>query len=239
MLRASAVCAVSAVGPTVGASGVVFLNASDNRANLDSAALNIAAGSIVLACVAKGISAGVVAPTDNAGNSYTQRGSKNYAVWSSSGTILYAATGVTGGSSVVLRESMAADNNDEATMSVIEVRGGSTLTVATPTEVADNSPGATSPVSSPSLTTSGPAVLVSWWFGNGGGAQQTLSAGNGFTKVHDVDFNDVSAAGTTSSSRIQVGCATRIVTGAGTYSCSWTASTPDQGAILYLAAIEP
>ena len=84
------------------------------------------------------------------------------------------------------------------------------------------------------MTTTGPATLVAWWWGSGGvrpvGDLHVAVPGDGFAIVPGATgLRSLSANG-----YVQVAVAAREVTGAGTYSVSWTG---EEGAQLYLVAV--
>jgi hypothetical protein len=80
------------------------------------------------------------------------------------------------------------------------------------------------------VTTSGPATLVAFWWGDAGTqGQKNAVPGDGFVRV-DAILDE--------GSLVQCAVAVRDVDAAGTYSVTWTA-TPMQGAQLWLVAVEP
>jgi hypothetical protein len=80
------------------------------------------------------------------------------------------------------------------------------------------------------VTTTGPATLVAFWWGDAGAeGQKNATPGDGFTRV-DAILDE--------GSLVQCAVAVRDVDAAGTYSVTWTA-TPLQGAQLWLVAVEP
>jgi hypothetical protein len=215
MLRASAVCAVSAVAsPSVGVNSLNFCQTSSSLIALPSSSRSVVTGSIVLAFVACGDLAKIKTPTDSKGNTYAGvMAAKFFTNWPGSGARLYAATSVTGDSALVVSEPMAPDNNqDEVTLSVVEVRGGTSITHSGVAET----PG-TGPVTSTSVSPSGSAVLVSWWSGDGAIVQDDVQPSAGWTLAHALNWADASTG------VVQVAAAYRVVS-AGTYSCTWTAT---------------
>jgi hypothetical protein len=85
-------------------------------------------------------------------------------------------------------------------------------------------------VTSASVTTTGPATLVAFWWGDAPAQDdpQTAVPDNGFTPVDAV---------LEPHNLVQCVVAVKNVTAAGTYNVTWT-STPVQGAQLWLIAVQ-
>ncbi|MBL8342375.1 MAG: hypothetical protein JNL30_12975 [Rubrivivax sp.] len=211
---------------TLGAHDLSYSMHDVSVPTLYSAAMNTAqAGSMILACVGRGNVGAHSAPQDNKGNTFIQIGTAHvYSLWPSSGTALYAASVPTaGGSSHVARASKLSQY-DETTMSVVEVRNGGYLQ-----DVKWREALAGSPLTSASVTTTGPALLVAWWWGDADVAgDKTAVPNNGFTVIHSV---------LRAGALVQCAVAVRQVSAAGTYNVTW-AATPTQGAQLWIAAIQ-
>lgn len=180
-------------------------------------------GSTVLACVGRGVLS-AIAPTDNAGNSFVQLDvAHTYTFWPSSGTVLYACAQARGlvGHTVTVAKPTA---TDETTLSVVEITGGGFVRDVQWREVLSGQP-----LTSASVTTTGPALLVAWWWGDAGvGPEQTAVPNNGFTVIDSV---------LESGPLVQCAVAVRQVGVAGTYNVTWT-PTPQQGAQLWVVAVE-
>ena len=111
---------------------------------------------------------------------------------------------------------------DEITVAVVEVKNGGTV------EDYKWNEDLTDPATSLSVTTTGPAVLVAFWFGDGGvGSAHAATPNNGFSIVESLTLD---------SSIVQATVATRFVPGAGTYNVEWD-SASGEGAQLYLVAV--
>jgi len=180
-------------------------------------------GSTLLTCVGRGLLA-AVAPTDNAGNAFVQLDVPHiYTLWPSSGTALYAcekAQGVAGHVVTVAKPNAT----DETTLSVVEIASGGSVRDVKWREVLSGQP-----LTSASVTTTGPALLVAWWWGDAGAdLNKTAVPDNGFTVV-----DSVLGAG----ALVQCAVAVRQVGAAGTYNVTWV-STPQQGAQLWLVAVQ-
>ena len=198
-----------------------------NSQKLDSKALSTTAGSTLLAVVGMGALANVHAPTDNYGNTYRELLPKHaYKYWWGSGQQLFAAANIAGGTSHVLTETMP-DPTDEVTFSVVEIRGAHRIAAATVLETTDQ-PGS---VTSANVTTSGPAILVSWWWGDDSVSQISATTSEGWTRLQSLERAQAV------SGVLQTEVAAKAVNAAGTYNITWT-SNPVQGAVVYLVAVE-
>ena len=180
-------------------------------------------GSTLLACVGRGLLS-TVAPTDNVGNVFVQLDvAHTYTLWPSSGTAVYAcrqAQGMVGHAVTVAKPKVT----DETTLSVVEIVGGGFVRDVQWREVLSGQP-----LTSASVTATGPALLVAWWWGDAGvDLDKTALPDNGFTVVDSV---------LASGALVQCAVAVRQVSVAGTYNVTW-ASTPQQGAQLWLAAVQ-
>jgi hypothetical protein len=189
---------------------------------LDVPLASAASTSTIVASTGRGDVAAMEAPTDNRGNTFAIVGTAHtYTRWSSSGTALYAATGATGGAGHVV--SADTPPEDEITMGVVEILDGGEIHDAQWVERL------APPLTSASVTTTGPATLVAFWWGDADvDGDKTAVPDNGFTVI-----DSVLEAG----ALVQCAVATRDVPQAGTYSVTWT-STPVQGAQLYLVAVQ-
>ncbi|CAN7777878.1 hypothetical protein [Variovorax sp. LjRoot178] len=180
-------------------------------------------GSTLLACVGRGLLS-AIAPTDNVGNAFVQLDvAHTYTLWPNSGTALYAceqARGMGGHAVTVVKPKVT----DETTLSVVEITGGGFVRDVQWREVLSGQP-----LTSASVTTTGPALLVAWWWGDAGvDLDKTAVPDSGFTVVDSV---------LASGALVQCAVAVRQVSVAGTYNVTW-ASMPQQGAQLWLAAVQ-
>ena len=180
-------------------------------------------GSSLLACVGRGNVSAHEPPTDNKGNAFLPIGTpQTYALWPSSGTALYFCRQAAGGAGHVVTLSKPA--LDETTLTVVEIVGAGVLQ-----DVRWNEVLAGSPLTSQSVTTTGPALLVAWWWGDADvNNDKTAVPDNGFAVIDSV---------LASGELVQCAVATRRVSAAGTYNVTWTA-TPRQGAQLWIAAVQ-
>jgi hypothetical protein len=210
--------------PALGAHALAFNVDGVSSPSLSTSPIDTrATGSTLLACVGRGLLAAST-PTDNAGNTFVPLGVPHtYTLWPSSGTALYGCVQAQGREGHVV----SADKpkiTDETTLSVVEITSGGVVRDVQWREVLSGQP-----LTSASVTTTGPALLVAWWWGDAGvDLDKTAVPDNGFTVI-----DSVLAAG----ALVQCAVAVRQVAAAGTYNVTWT-STPLQGAQLWLAAVQ-
>jgi hypothetical protein len=194
-----------------------------------------AAGSTIVVCDGRGnnlvFAMAGAAPSDNLGNpTYPQVGQMEpYAhPYESSGTAVYALTGAKGGAGMQIHAISGTATNgnyDESTMFAVEVIGGSRVQNFQWSEMS----AASTSVTSMSVTTTGPATIVSCWWGEATlTSAATVSVNNSFQVIESV---------LQPGSVVQGAMAVRTVTAAGTYNVTWSA-TPSQGAQIWMVAIQ-
>lgn len=214
-----------AAAPTFGAHSLVYNRDGVSVAPLVTDALTTqAAGSTLLVCVGRGGLSNHRVPTDNKGNAFQQIGAAHpYTNWSGSGTALYACAAAAGGAGHQITIAKPAPS-DETTATVIEIAGGGVIRDVQWREVLRGNP-----ITSPTVTTRGPAVIVAWWWGDADvNFDKTAVPDSGFTVVDSILLQ---------GALVQCAVAVRAVSSAGSYQTTWTA-TPAQGAQLWIAAIE-
>ena len=183
-------------------------------------------GSTLLVCIGRGdITAFTQPPTDNKGNTpYVQLGSVHGYVpqYPDSGTALYAFSSVAGGTGHVVTVSTI--SRDEVTMDVVEIKNGGVIQDYKWNEVLQGQP-----LTTLDVTTTGPATLVAFWWGDGNQYfVHTAIPDNGFTLIDSLG---------PLGSYVQTAVATRDVATAGTYHVTWD-SGGNEGAQLWLVAIQ-
>lgn len=223
---AALVTGASAAAPGAGEHAVSFYYLSENDStNLSTRPMDTkATGSTMLVGVGRGnFSEFGTLPSDNKGSgSYQQLGTAHpYTSWSTSGTALYACPSVNGGNGHVV--SIGTSAWQELTMVAVEVVNGGTVQDFKWNEVL-----AGNPLTSQSVTTTGPAVLVAFWWGDGSQGPHAVTPNNGFVLADSVLL---------SGWVVQCAVAMRVVTAPGTYDVTWSES-PDQGAQLWLVAVQ-
>lgn len=217
--------------PALGAHAMRFYHLDEsNASSITTAMATQPTGSTIVVGVGRGDNTLFALPTDNKGNvPYQQLGPMrpyNHP-FTGSGTALYAFTGANGGSDFAVSTTtgqIGTGQFDEITMAAVEVIAGSQVQF---TWNAVNGP----PHTTNSITTTGPATLIAFWWGSGfpGGVPQSAIPNNGFTPI-ETNTQEL-------HSYIQCAVAARNVAAAGTYNVTWTA-TPEQGAQLWLIAVE-
>lgn len=214
--------------PALGAHALAFqrYHSAGGVAVLSTPAVVTSTGghSTMVVSVGRGAITAFAQPTDNKNaGPYPQLGATHaYTQYATSGTALYALTGAKGGSGHIFSASTPTD--DELTLGAVEIVNGTAVHDFKWNEVAGGNP-----VTSLSVTTTGPAVLVAYWWGDAGVAgEKTALPNNGFTVIDSI---------LQSGALVQCAVATKTVSAAGTYDVTWTA-TPTQGAQLWLAAVQ-
>ena len=212
--------------PTLGAHALVFQrqSAPGGRATISTPSLSTGAtGSTILVSVGRGVFSAFAPPTDNKANgTYLQLGEAHtYTRYTSSGTALYAAANAKGGAGHVITSTTP--TSDEITMAAVEVKGTQVVDFEWREVLMGN------PITSGSVTTTGPATLVAFWWGDAGvDSKKTAVPNNGFRVIDSV---------LESGALVQLAVAVKHVDAAGSYDVTWT-STPVQGAQLWLAAVQ-
>jgi len=185
-----------------------------------------ASGSALIAFSA-GYASNDQAPTDNYANSWVQLGNpvvyRGYdGVFDVKAYNAMAASGGSAHSVTIVKNGVPAG---EITVPFIEIRDAGVLQA-----VAQNYPPAGNTLTSGDVTTTGPATLVAFWWGDAGGLHHSAVPDNGFTIIEN--FVDLPP-----NSAVQCVVAWKQVAAAGTYHVSW-ATTPAQGAPLWLFAFQ-
>jgi hypothetical protein len=166
-------------------------------------------------------------PTDNKGNVWSMLGNpvqyRGYnGAFDVKAFIALAAVGGNGHTVSIVKNGQP---SGEITMPFVEIRQAGALQA-----VAQNYPNSASVITSGSVTTTGPATLVAFWWGDATGLQHSAIPGNGFSIIENFVMLPPNSA-------VQCVVAVRQVSAAGTYSVSWTQS-PSEGAPLWLFAFQ-
>ena len=162
-------------------------------------------------------------PTDSKANRWMPMGGAQYQPYG--GTFdaqVFIASRGAGGSGHTVSFSKPGHPTGEITIPLIEVIGGRLVDFSLVNIGTGNT------LLSGSVTVGGPALLVAFWLGDAAGLNHTAAPNNGFS-------NFISFGTLPPNSAVQMFVASRQVSAAGTYNVTWT-ETPDQGAILVLAA---
>jgi len=224
LLRAHVGCA----NPTVGAHTLTHYDLGQNGSvSISTGTMNTqTAGSTMLVCIGRGaISAFTQPPTDNKGNApYGQLGPPHAYVplYPNSGTALYALPAIAGGNGHIITASTIAQ--DEVTLDVVEIKQGGIIQDYKWNEVLQGHP-----LTSLEVTTTGPATLVAFWWGDGNQYfVHTAVPDSGFTVIDSL---------LPLGSYVQSAVATKDVAAAGTYHVTWN-SGGNEGAQLWLVAVQ-
>jgi len=224
LLGASAITA----SPTVNAHALSYYQLGQNQnTSLSTLAMNTEpTGSTILAGIGRdNIAAFTKAPTDNLVHSpYLQLGpTHSYEPqYPDSGTALYAFAAAKGGAGHIITANTIA--NDEITMVAVEVKNGGVIQ-----DYKWNAVLKGSPLTSLSVTTTGPATLVAFWWGDGNESiAHRAVPNNGFTVIDSLLPTGL---------LVQTAVATKDVPAAGSYNVTWD-SGGLEGAQLYLVAVQ-
>ncbi|MEP6859768.1 MAG: hypothetical protein ABJE66_04055 [Deltaproteobacteria bacterium] len=210
--------------PGVGGHGLAYYGLETNFVTSIStpAFTTQASGSTLIVSVGRGKVSATAKPTDNKSNTYQQLGAtQTYTRYPTSGTATYAVPGATGGDRTVVSVSNA--SQDEITIAAVEVTGA--------TKIQDQQwiEQLAAPLQSKSVTTTGPATLVAFWWGDAPEPMvKTATPNNGFTVIDSI---------LDSGALVQCSVAVKNVADAGVYDVTWVA-TPAQGAQLWLIAVQ-
>jgi hypothetical protein len=181
-------------------------------------------------CVTLGEFTNYTPPTDNKGNTLDLLQNSGYAggLWPGFGMEVYGKASMVGGSSHATQITKNT-GTDESTLIVVEVTGTSNITSTS--IVAVSAGGAGVPYSSSTVNTTGPALLVSAWGGDGDTSltDQTCNPEIGWTMIESLFLGG--------TAYIQAAVAVRQVMTAGSYSVDWT-PVQNQGGIVFLAALQ-
>ncbi|HEY1550188.1 MAG TPA: hypothetical protein VGG28_20310 [Kofleriaceae bacterium] len=185
-----------------------------------------ATGSTMIVGIGRGVGSAFTAqqrtPTDNKGNSpYVIEGSEeHWSLYPQSSAATYAFSNMVGGAGQVI--STMAPATDEITVMAVEVANATKVSAVFVEE-------REAPLTSMSITTSGPAALIAYWWGDNDADMRTATPNNDFQVLDSI---------LTQGELVEGAVAAKIVNAAGTYDVTWSA-TPPQGALLWLVAVEP
>lgn len=223
-----------------GGHGMAFYHLNTNTAgSITTPAMTVqGSGSTILVSIGHGAASLMAAPTDNKGNKpYVQQDTTHdYTLYQKSGTAVYAFQNAKGGDGFQVSTTTGQDPSthqaDEVTIAAVEVAASGKIQQVTWNEVPGPNP--SNPVSSKSVTTDGPATLVSFWWGDGFyQVAQHVAVNNDFTII-DSNVKET-------DSFVQCAVAVKTVAAAGTYDVTWTggsASGDVEGGQVWLIAVE-
>jgi hypothetical protein len=167
-------------------------------------------------------------PTDNKSNTWTLLGDPVfYNGYNGAFNVkAYLATAGNGGSGHTVSIVKNGYAEGEITVPFVEIRNANILQAS-----AQNYPTGAQ-LTSASVTTTGPALLLAFWWGDGGGLTHTAVPNNGFSVIESfLDLPPLSA--------VQCAVAYKQVTAPGTYNVTWTQNPNDDvGAPVWLLAFQ-
>jgi hypothetical protein len=227
--------------PGAAAHGLAYYKLADPRYPSNPTSISTpkmttaASGSTIVVSVGRGEITKFAAATvtDTVGNApYLKLGPHAYdPAFPDSGTALYTYANARGAAGFQITTSAGQNMKgqlDEITIAAVEVVEGTRIQDQQWNEVVQKSPPV--PITSNSVTTTGPATLVAFWWGDGfPGTPQRATPGNGFSLIDTNAFE--------TDSFVQCAVAVKNVSAAGTYNVTWT-SDPLQGAQLWLVAVQ-
>lgn len=189
--------------------------------------INTASNGSILLLFNAGSSYNDQTPTDNKGNTWMPFGPPvEYRGYNGDFDVkAYAVLAAHGGNGHVATINKPDNPGAEITMALVEIRNVNSIWA-----VAQNYPATSSTVTSGSVTTTGPATLLAFWWGDASGLTHSAVPNNGFSIIEN--FVNLPP-----NSAVQGVVAYRQVAAAGTYNVSWT-NSPPEGAILWLFAFQ-
>lgn len=167
--------------------------------------------------------------TDDEANAWGYLSTDEYNDWPGYGAVLAVTTTGNGDPTghVFSQQFGQTLGFDECTVAAVEVQSAAYVADWSATQVNNGSPLTAAPV-----TTTARATLIAFWLGDAPtGATSTVGVNNGFTVIHTETLADHP------DGYVPIAIAFREVDEPGTYDVTWT-ETPDQGAILYLVAVQ-
>jgi hypothetical protein len=183
-------------------------------------------GSTMIVGVGRGVGSALTpderTPTDNEGNApYAMAGDvEHWSLWPASSATIYTFSNMVGGPGDVV--SIMAPATDEDTVLAVEVTNATKISSVFVEQ-------RTAPLTSMSITTSGPAALIAYCWGDNDADMRTAVPDGNFVVLDSIE---------TQGELVEGSVAGEIVNAAGTYDVTWT-MTPPQGALLWLIAVEP
>lgn len=213
-------------GPTLGAHTLLGIEEGEGTDPETTSPINTQASGSSLITFTAGYADNTGGPSDSEGNTWTAAGSEVYTGYGGAfdvrGYYVEVATGDTGHTVTFQADGTP---NGEMTVPFVEIKNAGELI-----DYAQNYPAAGAALTSGDVTTTGPAVLVAFWWGDATGLTHTAVPNNNFTTIE-------SFVNLPPNSAVQCVVAVREVMTAGTYNVTWT-ETPDQGAPLWLFAFQ-
>lgn len=213
---------------SIGAHGADF-DIQDLGTSPQTVTLNTTVSGSTIIVAKGGLIGGSTNPTYNGISMGTALRSSVYIgdMWSGYGLELHGLTNVSGGTGHLVSVTKSTPVN-ESTLMAVEIKGG--LTIQDTSIVARGRAGAGVSYTSNSVVTTGPAILVAFWGGDGETITnpQSASPESGWTMLDSLFV--------TATSYVQMASAYKAVN-AGTHTVTWTPDA-NQGAVLILVAVQ-
>lgn len=213
-------------GPTLGAHTLLGIEEGEGTDPETTSPITTQATGSSLITFTAGYADNTGGPSDSEGNTWTAVGSEVYSGYGGAFDVRgYVVEAADGGSNHTVTFQADGTPNGEMTVPFVEIKRAGDLV-----DYARNYPAAGSALTSGDVTTTGPAVLVAFWWGDATGLTHTAVPNNNFAVIE-------SFVNLPPNSAVQCVVAVREVMTAGTYNVTWT-ETPDQGAPLWLFAFQ-
>lgn len=228
--RSAVASVMSAAGPILGVhksqAQIDTVGTSPASVVFDS---TVAGSAFALLCA--GHLANIATPTDSKSNTYTQRGSDQaYAggLWPGFGIRIYAVTSGAGGGSHTI-QTVKSTSTEEISIAGIEICKGASVQDATQGNSAPTGLGVG--YASPTVTTTGRALILALWSGDGDAGTTDQSV------VPSAPWALIESAFLAQTAYVQFAVAYLNAPGAGTYGLIWKPAV-NQGAAMSMIAIQ-
>ncbi len=211
--------------PRLGAHGLSYHAYEDNPVTITLNLRRRQAGSSFVLVGVGGLVTSFAVPVGAKGNAFIAHGPVlQYVPYPGYGNALYACSNYQAGARLAISSTKQTDPGGEFTLSVVEILEGTQLQA-----LSINYPKADQAQRSDAITTTGPAILLAWWWGDADGKKAHMARPSaGFVVLESILLR---------GGLVQCCLAYRLVEAAGRYDVTWQ-SSPQQGAILWLAAVQ-
>jgi hypothetical protein len=211
--------------PRLGAHGLSYHAYEGNPATITLNLRRRQSGASFVLVGVGGLVTSFAAPVGSSRNTFTAQGPVlQYTPYPGYGNALYTCSNYQAGARLAISSTKQTDPGGEFTLTVVEVLDANKLQA-----LRINYPKAGQPQRSDAVTTTGPALLLAWWWGDADGKRaHTARPGAGFVILDSILLR---------GGLVQCCLAYKIVEEAGSYDVTWQ-SSPQQGAILWLAALQ-
>jgi hypothetical protein len=211
--------------PKLGAHGLSYHAYEGNPATITLDLRRRRTGRSLVVIGMGGLVSAFATPVDRYANVFLPMGPiLNYIPYPTCGNAFYVCENYRARSRLKLAATKQVDPGGEMTFAAVEVLNASKLVA-----LSINYPKFSQPQRSDSVTTTGPALLLAWWWGDADGKiAHRAQPGEGFVVIESILLR---------GGLVQCCLAYKTVDVPGRYEVTWQ-SSPTQGAILWLAAIQ-